>query len=237
MESIKNTVALIWLPLLALTILSSFYVVWMLFNLPPKEEVVQQAQLYFEQYGLITIFVCAIIEGMLFVGWYFPGSFVIVLGVFLAGDDYVQLFGVFAVTTVGLLIAYMFNFYLGKYGWYKVLTALGFQEPLRKAQGQLIKYGPRGIFLTFWHPNFAALTSTAAGILHMPLQTFALYAVSATVLWDIFWTIVGYTLGEAALTVIGPQYVIAFIAIWVAAVLFKKWRTAAREKLSGETSQ
>ena len=112
MESRKNTVSLIWLPLLALTILSSFYVMWMLFDLPPKGEVVQQAQLYFEQYGLIVIFVCAIIEGMLFAGWYFPGSFVIVLGVFLAGDDYLQLFGVFAVTTLGLLIAYLFNFYL-----------------------------------------------------------------------------------------------------------------------------
>src|SRR3989344_4276903 len=237
MSKFKSTLSLMWLPIFAFTALCSFYVLWALLDLPPKEEVVEIAKLYFEKYGLITIFVCAIIEGALFAGWYFPGSFVIVLGVFLAGDDYVQLFGVFAVTTVGLLIAYMFNFYLGKYGWDKVLTALGFQEPLRKAQGQLVKYGPRGIFLTFWHPNFAALTSTAAGILHMPLQTFALYAVSATVLWDIFWTIVGYTLGEAALTVIGPQYVIAFIAIWVAAVLFKKWRTAAREKLSGETSQ
>ncbi len=236
MQSWKNAASAIWLPLFALTILSSFYIVWQLFDLPPQHEVVELARGYFEHYGLIVIFICAVIEGALFAGWYFPGSFVIVLGVFLAGDDYLQLFGVFAVTTAGLLIAYMFNFFLGKYGWYKVLTALGFREALTKAQAQLTTYGPRAVFFTFWHPNFAALTSTAAGVLHMSFRTFILYAASATVLWDMFWTVVGYSLGEAALTVIGPQYIVAFIAIWVMFVLVKKWGTGAEEKVPTEAS-
>ena len=238
MDSLKKMLPTIWLPLFALTALCSFYIVWLLLDLPPQEEVIRLAQIYFEKYGLLAIFICAIIEGVLFAGWYFPGSFVIVLGVFLAGDDYTQLFGVFAVTTIGLLIAYTVNFYLGKYGWYKVLSALGLREPLNRAQVQLTAYGPRAIFLTFWHPNFAALTSTAAGILQMSFKTFAVYAISATVLWDTFWTIVGYTLGETALTIIGPQYIIAFIALWVALALFKKWRgNGMREKDLVETSQ
>src|SRR3989338_8240030 len=237
MRQAKEFISLIWVPIFAFTALVSFYVLWALLDLPPKEEVVEIAKLYFEKYGLITIFVCAIIEGTLFAGWYFPGSFVIVLGVFLAGDDYVQLFGVFAVTTLGLLTSYVFNYYVGKYGWYRLLLAMGFAEAIEKAKRQLVMYGPRATFFTYWHPNLAALTSTAAGILQITFRTFVLYTLAATLVWDTFWTIVGYTLGEAALTVIGPQYVVAFIAIWVAAILFKKWRTAAREKLSGETSQ
>ena len=112
---------------------------------------------------------------------------------------------------------------------------LGFEEPLNKAQGQLIKYGPRGIFFTFWHPNLAALTSTAAGILHMPLKTFVLYSVSATVLWDAFWTVVGYALGETALTIVGPQYIVAFIAVWVGIALFKKNKAARQENTIDNT--
>lgn len=224
MQKIRDLVSLIWLPLFGLLALGSFYVVWTLLDLPPTEQVVEIAKMYFDRYGLLTIFICAIIEGVLLAGWYFPGSFVIVLGVFLAGDDYVQLVEVFAVTTAGLLLAYVFNYFVGKYGWYKLLSALGFREALEKAQQQLTYYGPRAVFLTFWHPNLAALTSTAAGILHMPFRTYILHAIAATVLWDTFWTIVGYLLGEAALTVIGPQFVVAFIVLWVVAILLQNWR-------------
>ena len=237
MTSVKKVLHAIWLPLFALAAVGSFYIVWPLLGLPSKEAVVELAKLYFERYGLITIFVSAIIEGVLLAGWYFPGSFVIVLGVFLAGDDYALLFGVFAVTTAGLLIAYTFNFYVGKYGWYKMLSVLGFQEALNKAQEQLTKYGLRAVFFTFWHPNLAALTSTAAGVLQMPFKRFILYAVVATVLWDTFWTVVGYMLGETALTIIGPQYIVAGIAIWVALGFFSKWRAAVRQKLLDEASQ
>ena len=237
MDSLKKMLPTIWLPLFALTALCSFYIVWLLLDLPPQEEVIRLAQIYFEKYGLLAIFICAIIEGVLFAGWYFPGSFIIVLAVFLAGSDYAQLFGVFAVTTLGLLIAYMFNFYLGKYGWYRMLLALGLGEPLRKAQSQLIKYGPRSVFLTFWHPNLAALTSTAAGILQMPFRTFMLYCVSATLLWDSFWTLVGFALGETALTIIGPQFVLLFIAGWIIFILIKKSRSDKNDAVIEQTAQ
>ena len=237
MRQAKELISLIWLPIFAFAAFASFYAVWGLLGLPPKEEVVEMAKLYFEKYGLITIFVCAIIEGTLFAGWYFPGSFVIVLGVFLAGDDYVQLFGVFAVTTLGLLTSYVFNYYVGRYGWYRLLLAMGFAEAIEKAKRQLVRYGPRATFLTYWHPNLAALTSTAAGILQIPFRTFMLYTLAATLVWDTFWTIVGYTLGEAALTVIGPQYVVAFIALWIAAILFKKWRERNASEVANDSSQ
>ncbi len=224
MHRIKDLLSLIWLPLFSLAALCSFYIVWLLLDLPSENEVIELAKIYFDRYGLFTIFFCAILEGVLLLGWYFPGSFVIVLGVFLAGNDYAQLFGVFTTTTAGFLIAYIFNFYVGAYGWYKLLAAFGFREALVKAQAQLLQYGPRAIFFTYWHPNLAALTSTAAGILNMPVRTFALYTLAATLLWDAFWTVVGYTLGETALTIIGPQYIGAFIILWISVILFRKWR-------------
>lgn len=232
MDAVKKILSVLWMPLFGLLALLSFYVVWKFLNLPSEEALIQLAREYFDRYGLLTIFVCALIEGMLFAGWYFPGSFIIVLGVFLAGDNYLHLFGVFAVTTVGLLLAYVCNFYLGKYGWYRLLAALGLREALHKAQAQLMKYGPRAIFFTFWHPNLAALTSTAAGILQMPLRTFLQYAIAATVLWDIFWTIIGFTLGKTALTLIGPQYIAAFIALWIALVLGKHFYTERQKRFA-----
>src|SRR3989338_3380973 len=179
-------------PIFALLAFGLFYIFWALLDLPPKEEVMRIAELYFETYGLATIFVAAMIESVLFVGWDFPGSLVIVLGVVFSRDDFVQLLGVYSVTTLAFIIAYALNFYVGKYGWYRLLLALGLRKPLENAQHQLTRYGPRAIFLTYWHPNLAALTSTAAGILQLPFRTFMTYSAAAAILLDVFWTVVGY---------------------------------------------
>jgi membrane-associated protein len=225
MEQPKTLLAAIWLPLVGLLAFISFYLVWGLLGLPSDDEIIVISETYFEQYGLITIFIAAILEGMLFAGWYFPGSLVIVLGVVFAGNNYPQLFGVFLLTTIGLVIAHIINFYVGKYGWYRVLSALGFQGAIEKAKSQLVQYGPRAIFFTYWHPNLAALTATAAGILNIPFRTFLLYSIVATTVWDIFWTILGYSLGQAAITAIGPKFVIGFVTIWIASILiYELWQ-------------
>ena len=215
MKTTRDYVAAIWLPLFALAVFGIFYLVWTLFDLPSKEEVISLAKVYFERYGMLTIFVSAIIEAMLFAGWYFPGSFVIVLGVIIAHDDPLQVFGVYAATTLGFWVAFAFNYYLGAYGWYRLFLALGLREPLERAQRQLTKYGPRAIFFTYWHPNLAALTSTAAGILQIPFYTFALYSVAASALYDAIWTVIGYSFGAYSLTLIGPTFVLPIIALWM----------------------
>lgn len=237
MNKLKNFLSPIWLPLFALAAVAMFYTVWMLLDLPPRNEVIETARQYFEHYGLITILIAAIIEGALFVGWYFPGSLVIVVGAVFAGKDIGQLFEVFVATTIGFWIAFTFNFFVGKYGWYRLLTALGFREALERAQAQVVHYGPRAIFLTSFHPNLAALTATAAGILQMPFRTFLIYMIAATLLWDTFWTTAAYFFGEYSIELIGPKFVLPFIAIWIGIIVYRKWRQDRRDALPQPTSQ
>jgi membrane protein DedA with SNARE-associated domain len=232
MDSLKKTISLIWLPLFAAAAVAMFYAFWMILDLPPRSEVIEIARQYFEQYGLITILIAAIIEGALFVGWYFPGSLVIVVGAVFAGKDIAQLFEVFVATTVGFWIAFTLNFFVGKYGWYKLLATLGFREALEKAKIQVTVYGPRAIFLTSFHPNLAALTATAAGVLQMPFRIFVIHMIAATILWNAFWTTAAYFFGEYSIELIGPKFVLPFIALWIAIILFRKWR-----KESGEATQ
>ena len=224
MNRIKDLISALWLPLFAFAALAMFYFVWIILDLPPRDEVVEIARHYFELYGLIVILIAAIIEGTLLIGWYFPGSLVIVVGAVIAGKDIALLFEVFVATTLGFWIAFIFNYYVGKYGWYKLLTALGFQEAIRKAQAQITKYGPRAIFFTNFHPNLGALTATAAGILQMPARTFLLYMCAATILWDTFWTTMAYIFGEYSIEIIGPKFVLPFIATWMAIILYRKYR-------------
>lgn len=226
MQTVKEYAALVWMPLFSLVAFGAFYLLWIVFDLPSQDETVALAHVYFEKYGLITIFVSAILESILMMGWYYPGSLVIVLGAVLAGDDLVQLSFVWLLTTLGFIMSYVLNFYVGKHGWYRLISALGFREALEKAKSQLVTYGPRAIFLTYWHPNLAALTSTAAGILSIPFRTFILYSIAATIPWNIAWTTLAYFLGERAIDAIGPKFVLAFIAMWVLVILVRKRKPA-----------
>ena len=229
----KNIWKTIGLPLIFLGVFSSLYLVWKILDLPPEAELIEIARAYFEKYGLVTVLVSAIIEGLLLIGWYYPGSLVILLGVIFAGKNIPHVIEVVSVVTLGLFIAYIINFFLGKYGWYRLLLAFGLKEPLENAQHRLIKYGLSGIFISYWQPNLAALASTAAGILHFSFRKFLLYSLVSVVTWNIFWGTLVYFLGEASLSFVGLKFAFIAIGIWIAFRLIS--RKIKREPTKTET--
>src|SRR3989344_8050874 len=218
----KNILKTVGLPLFFLGIFLSLYLIWKILDLPPESELIEIARNYFDKYGLITVLLSAIIEGVLLVGWYYPGSLVIFLGVIFAGKNIPDVIQVVSVVTIGLYIAYIINFFIGKHGWYRLLLKFGLKEPLEKAQPRLAKHGPAGIFLSFWQPNLAALTATAAGILQFPLRKFLLFSLSATILWNIFWGTLVYFLGAASLSLLGVRFVLIAIVVWMLLRLYWK---------------
>lgn len=211
----KNYLKLVSFPIAFLVVFTSLWAAWKLLGLPPQNELVEIARRYFDLYGYWLVFVSAFIEGMLLVGWYYPGSLVIFLGVIFAGKNIPEVIWVVGLVTVGLFLAYLFNYALGKYGWYRVLSRFGLREPIKNAQTRLTKYGLSGIFLSYWQPNLAALTSTAAGVLQFPLRKFMLYSITAAMLWNIFWGALVYFLGEVALTAIGMRFATVAIVVWI----------------------
>lgn len=218
------------LPFIFLLVFLSLYMVWKALNLPPESELIEIARGYFEKYGIITVLVSSIIEGMLLVGWYYPGSLVIFLGVIFAGKDVLQVIFVVSFVTLGLSIGYIINFFLGKYGWYRLLLAFGLKKPLNDAQKRLTKYGLSGIFVSYWQPNLAAVTSTAAGILRFPFRKFLLFSSFAVILWNVFWGTLVYFMGETALSIVGLKFVFVSILIWILySVIVSKFKKPFQE--------
>jgi len=202
------------IPIIFLAMFTLLISLWRLLNLPSNDELFKVMQSYFGEYGYFIILVSAIIEGFIFAGIYYPGSLVIFLGVILAENIFQ--FGIMViVVAVGLLISYTINFMLGKYGWHKLLIAFGFKKSIKNAQKRLTKHSILGIFLSYWMPNIASLTATAAGIMHYPFKKFLLYSTIAVLFWNLFWGFIVYTFGEAALNVVGIYFVIAIVVGWI----------------------
>ena len=227
-DKIKNFLKIVGLPMFFLAIFLSLWAVWKILNLPPENELIEIIKSYFDLYGYWIVFLSAVIEGVLFVGWYYPGSLVIFLGVIFADKNITEVIWVITLVTTGLFLAYLFNYALGKYGWYKMLLKFGLRKPIENAQIRLTKHGFGGIFLSYWQPNLAALTSTAAGILQFSFKKFMFYSIIATTLWDIFWGALVYFFGETALAaIVGIRFVIIIITVWAAyrLILRRKFTT------------
>ena len=209
-------------PLFFLIVFGSLALLWQIFGLPSGDELLSIIRNFFEKYGLIVVFVSAILEALLFIGWYFPGSTVIFLGVILAAPNPIRAALVVLLVTAGLLIGYTGNYLLGRYGWYRVLLKIGSRGALDEYQRRLERHGGLAIWATYWQPGLASLTSTAAGILNYPFRSFFLHSLAAVAVWDLFWGFIAYFFGEAALSALGIRFILLIIVGVIAIRLIKK---------------
>lgn len=221
--TLKKVLKVISIPLTLLVIYFSMYVVWKLFGLPTDSELLMIVKDYFARYGLHVVFVGALIEGFFLLGQYFPGGFIIFLGVISAGKDMGGASEVVVVVCVAFFIAYTLNFLLGKYGWYKLLVKFGLHEQLEHAKVKLTKHGLSAVIFSYWEPNLASITATAAGVLDFPLKKFSVYSLIGIVIWNVFWGTLVFLLGDSALKIVGLKWVLIIFGVWVTVLLIKKY--------------
>ncbi|MDQ5893019.1 MAG: hypothetical protein QG640_29 [Patescibacteria group bacterium] len=221
---------LLSLPLLFLLLSSSLNIVWKIFDLPETEVLTSIVKVWFDAYGLPILFLSSILEGMLLIGSYFPGVFVIFVSVVLS-DTIPQMAAAILVATIGLMIAHVGNYVLGKYGWYRLLVKFGMKRSIEAAQEKLVKKGPIAIMSSYWLPSMGALTDTAAGIIQMPFKKFIVYSIGSAIFWDTFVAVIVYNVGNGALKIASGGSSITFlvVGIWIAIVLIFDWFERRKE--------
>lgn len=209
----------------------SLLLIWKWLGLPPRDELIITLTNFIDQFGLIIIFIAALIEGLLLIGNYFPGGAVIFLGVISATGNIPRAITVVIVVCLSFFIAYTINYFLGKHGWYKLFTKFGLQSTLDSMKNKLSEHSFSAILSSYWFPNLAAVCSTAAGIMHVPLGRFLIQSTIGLVAWNIFWGVVVYITGDALLT-LNFVYVFLIFFMWCALILGKVFIFDKKFKLS-----
>jgi membrane protein DedA with SNARE-associated domain len=220
----RRALKILAFPLAVLAAFGLLYAIWLALDLPPEETMAQIAKSYLDRYGVVIVLVSAYLEGLLLIGWYFPGNLVIVLALIVAAGEPSRFALVAAAGGLGLLGAYVTNFFAGKYGWYRLLLAFGLCEPLENAQRRLTRYGLSAIFMSYWQANLASCISTAAGILQFPPARFVVYSAIAEALWATFWASIIFFLGKSALALVGFRMILLVIMLWIAGRLIYRWK-------------
>ena len=230
----RRILRIIAFPLAVLAIFAVLYAVWIALDLPPEQTIIEIAGRYLARYGVVIVLVSAYLEGLLLIGWYFPGTLVIIFALVVAGPDAVRVAQIAALAGSGLFAASVTNFFAGKYGWYRLLLAFGLREPLDNAQRRLTRYGLTAIFTTYWQANLASCVSTSAGILQFPLRRFVVLSLLAEALWAAFWAALIFFLGRAALSLAGFRMILLLILIWIALRLIWRWKLEKREPVEAK---
>src|SRR3954470_24774493 len=226
----RRALKIIAFPLVVLAVFGLLYAIWLALDLPPEETIIASAKSYLDRYGLGIVLICAYLEALLVIGWYFPGTLVIIVAMIVAAADPVRYVETAAIGGLGLYLGQVTNFFAGKYGWYRLLLAFGLREPLENAKRRLTKYGLSAIFRTYWQANRASCISTAAGILQFPARRFVVLALLALTSWFAFWATLIYLLGPAALSLAGFRMILLLILIWIGARLIYRWKFEKREQ-------
>ncbi len=225
-KSIKNFLRFAAGPLILLGLFLSFLLIYRLFGLPLDDEWITIAERFFLKNLYLTVFLGAVVEGLLLINWYLPGSIIIVFGIVFARNNGESALLVLILVMIAFFITCLINYALGKYGWYRLLLRFGLEHPLERAKQKTSKTGLRIILTTYFHPNFGALIATSAGILHYSFRKFVLYSLAAIVGWNTLWGTITYFLGPTALKFVTFRTLFAVLVIWLIylAVIFYKKR-------------
>src|SRR3989344_5943756 len=228
----ENKKIFLYIALLVIVLALYFGLIYLLkyLGFPSSEEIIAFTQKYYETYGYSVVLVGALAEGALSINWYLPGSIVVALGVVFAKQAGLNIFLMLGLVVLGFFLTALFNYALGRFGWYHVLLKLGLQTPLEKMQSKVADKGLKILFTTYVHPNFGALAATAAGIFHLSFKKFALYSFISIVLWNSFWTAVFYWFGAELLNHL--NWLIAGGAIFVYIMFTKSFKKESRNHLN-----
>ncbi|MCI5050851.1 MAG: VTT domain-containing protein [Candidatus Pacebacteria bacterium] len=174
------------------TFLLVFILAYDLLGLPNAIVVSEFFLNQYEKYGFWIILLAAFLEALFILSIYIPASLVIVLSAFALGFDIQTLLKIGVISILGFMLANILNYYLGKFGYYKLLLKLGGNQSVEKIQNDFSQNPNKTIFFTSFHPNFLAITMISAGIAKSNLLKVIFQSLISLIFWISLWMSVIY---------------------------------------------
>ena len=185
-------------------------------GLPGVDALADVAKGFFERYGLVALYIAAVIESTFVISFYFPGSLVVVLAILVSDRSIPSLTIIVLIGLASVMTATVVNYFLGKEGAYRLLLRLGSEEIVNDMQAWLAKRGRVAVFFSAVHPNILAITNICMGIARAGL----LRTLTGTFLAILFWIpiqvyILGFILPDPHESTLLLQWCIAAGMVWL----------------------
>ena len=205
------------LPLTALIFYLTAFVLWNLNLIPPPTEIVVFLENLYNRFGFFGLFIATFLEGIIYLGLYFPGSFIVALAVFFSDGKFISLLNISIVVALTLTLTAFINYWLGKH------ISLKNKEDLSIKSKKITK----GLFVSMLHPNLLAFYFFNEGlekgnirkIVWVPIIMIP-YGLTFAYMLSIFSTVAKQKLES-------PLFLMSLIILWmILAFVFniKRWK-------------
>jgi membrane protein DedA with SNARE-associated domain len=193
----------------------------MVLPVPSLTELFALLQAFFRDYGIPALLVAAFIEGIFLFSFYIPGSLVIVLGVIIFADDPHRLAAIGLVCWIGVNLAMIVDYAVGRYGLYRLLASFGATAAVAGTERWMQRFGRAAILVAAVHPNLLSLVMVCAGIARTPLLAALAEAALATAVFIPLTLLVAWAmLRNIAIDEANPLPVMLGLLLLWGAVLF-----------------
>lgn len=142
------------LPLSALIFYLTLCILWNIDLIPAPTKIVLFLESLYNSYGLLGLFISAFLEGIVYIGLYFPGSFIIALSVILSDGTFFSLLSISLIVALALTITSFINYFLGGH--------ISFENTENKTK--LPRRFSKGLIISMIHPNTLAFYFFDAGL-------------------------------------------------------------------------
>ena len=192
---------------------------------------------YFARYGYFVVFFGVLLENA---GVPVPGETILLAAGFFAAQGHFHLWMVMIVAASGAMLGDNAGYAVGhrvgraaleRYGRYLFLT----RKRLRKLDKFFARHGDKTILFARFVTGLRVFAALFAGAARMPWLTFVAYNMAGAILWSVAITLLGFFFGQSWELLhrwLGRAGLLVGLAVLLAIVLVKVWRSLARRNAS-----
>ena len=154
----------------------------------------------FQSFSYGIVFLAALLETVIIIGLFLPGSSIVLLLGALSAQGYGNIWLLFLFATAGAVLGDNINYYFGKrYGseWLKNGFWILNKKHFIKAKKFFNKHGAKSVFLGRFIPSIKEIVPLIAGTFKMDKNRFFLWNVLGAIGWGIEWLLLGYVFGQS----------------------------------------
>lgn len=191
------------LPVSALIFYLVIFLLWKVNIIPSPGNIFNWLEGLFQTHGLTILFFSTLLEGLVYVGLYFPGSTIILLSVILSDGRPITLLTISIIVAIGLTITSVVNYVIGKF----------FSKANISIQASnLIS---RNLLLAALHPDSLAFYFFKLGSERKPLKELLGVPLVMTV-YGVLLAYIFYTFKtQVRLAIETPNIVIGILLMWL----------------------
>jgi membrane-associated protein len=188
------------------------------------DAIMQSLRDLYDAWGYPVIFLGALLENTILLGFLLPGGSLVMLGAVYAQQGTLALPLVLLAGWTGMVVGASFDYLLGRWGLHALATRTHLlsrvSHKLDRAEDYLNRYGMWTFLVAHFIGHIRSFVAITAGATRLPYRQFLLFEATAALVWNVLFVLGGYLLGS---NIERLQQIMGSVGLVIVALLFSAY--------------